>query len=270
MTSASFWRRSASVSIAGAILWVGVPASAVEGWQSTGSMSETRLLDSWHGGVAVTLSDGRVFVAGGRDIGPNGTIARASAEIFNPSSGTWSSAGSMSVPRWDHTATLLTDGRILLAGGNSASGYAEGHTASAEIFDPSVEGFTSTGSMSVPRMNHTAVVLSDGRVLISGGRSSNFNYLASAEIFDPATGAFSPAASPPEAKTGGFGVLLADGRVLVTGGIVPYVSTNTAAVYDPVSNSWMSVGPMTTIRTYHTATRLGDGRVQIVGGERIR
>jgi hypothetical protein len=121
------------------------------------------------------LTDGRALVAGGiTPVDANGNVAVvASAEIFNPASGTWAATGSMGTARYSHTATLLSDGRVLAAGGASTQ-------ASAEIFNPASGTWVATGSMTAARRAHTATLLSDGRVLAAGRP-----FLASAEIFTP-------------------------------------------------------------------------------------
>src|SRR5205814_277822 len=129
------------------------------------------------GHVATTLSDGRVFITGGRDSAGN---IVAVSEIFDPSTETSIASATLTTPRVDHTATLLHDGRVLVAGGNDGNGPLN----SAEIFDPSNGGFqVLSANMGAARAGHTATVLSDGTVLIAGGDANG-----TAEIFDPASG----------------------------------------------------------------------------------
>ncbi len=140
---------------------------------------------------ATLLANGDVLIAGGEDHdGPGAQLA--SAEIFRAATLQFAPTGSMHRARIRHTATLLRDGRVLLAGG-----FAAEVTASAEIYDskngdPKKGSFTETGSMSTERCKHTAGLLPDGRVLIAGGSDSrgwNSN-LSSAEIYDTRTGKF--------------------------------------------------------------------------------
>ena len=131
----------------------------------------------------------------------------ASAEIFDPEAGTWSSAGSMSVARASHTATLLADGRILVTGGR-------GKIATAELYDPSDDTWSPGGSMSVGRSSHTASLLPDGRVMVAGG----LGRLASTELFDPVSGSWSPGSVMTEARYVHTATVLPDGRILTTGG----------------------------------------------------
>jgi hypothetical protein len=173
----------------------------------------------------------------------------------------------MKVTRHSHTATLLTDGRVLIAGG-----YGEGTTTlgTAEIFDPATNSFTSTGSLQAARADHIAVPLQDGKVLFAGGLGPGWTFLSSAELYDPATGRFSPAGSMTVARESHVGVRLLDGRVLIVGGhrgrradIVIYAS---AEVYDPATGVFIRVGDMRIPRHKHDAVVLTDGQVLITGG----
>jgi hypothetical protein len=139
--------------------------------------------------TATLLSDGRVLVAGGAAFDANGQPLGygplGSAEIFDPKTGTFSATGSMNFGAENYTATLLSDGRVLFAGGDAGMES----LASAEVYDPSTGIFTSIGSMTTSREGHTATLLSDGRVLIAGGQAAgNTNSgtpFASAELYQP-------------------------------------------------------------------------------------
>ena len=128
----------------------------------------------------------------------------------------------MTHPRWQHTATLLNTGKVLLTGGLDGSYFPQ---ASAELYDPATERFSSTGSMHDARVNHTATLLQNGKVLITGGSrnlNSGADTLTSAELFDPATGTFTSLAnSLHTARQGHTATLLNDGRVLIVGGRAP-------------------------------------------------
>jgi hypothetical protein len=176
---------------------------ATGAWSATGSMSVAR---AFH--TATLLNDGRVLVAGSGDESMFVT-RRASAEIYNPTTGAWSPTGSMSIARAFHTATLLPDGRVLVAAGLGSSGW----LASAEIYNPATGSWSLTGGLIGARYYHRAVLLASGQVLIVGGAS-----VATAELYTPATGAWSSAGSLSEIHYHFTATLLANGQVLVAGG----------------------------------------------------
>jgi hypothetical protein len=208
------------------------------------------------GQTATLLQNGLVLIAGGET---------ASAELFNPSTATFAATGSMTVSRTGQTATLLPDGRVLIAGGVLDVGPGtvpiplSPGVASAELYDPVSGTLTATGSMSKGRAGHTATLLLDGTVLVTGTDNT-------AELFNPGTGTFSVAG---ELYTGlrATATLRNDGTVLVAGG-QPYSSLATAQLFAPESGGFVATGMLNTARDGHTATRLVDGTVLIAGGTR--
>jgi WD40 repeat protein len=169
----------------------------------------------------------------------------------------------MADARNGQTATLLQDGRVLIAGGSGDS--------TAELYDPKTVTFGQTGPMNVARtVGATATLLQDGRVLIAGGSDSSVDQkpLASAELYDPRTDTFGPTGSMARARSGHTATLLQDGRVLLVGGLDSSSGIlATAELYDPKTGKFVSTGSMSTGRyTGHTATLLQDGRVLLVGG----
>ena len=220
----------------------------------TGSMAEARELHT-----ATLLDDGRVLVAGGRDASLR---SLASAELYDPALGSWTPTESMTLPRSMHTATLLLDGRVLVAGGSG--------TAVAEIYDPVTGRWTATGSMGTTRGWFDAARLDDGRVLVAGGWGGPLDdVLRSAEVYDPATGLWTPTSNLSAKRYGHTLTLLPDGTVLAvrgtnSGDLMDALSG--AERYDPRTGSWSYAGTTGASSVLHTATRLPDGRLLVVGG----
>ena len=172
----------------------------------------------------------------------------------------------MSVSRAAHSATLLTTGLVLIAGGCVLPSCETGErSASAELFDPATGAFTPVSSMTIPHVGNSATRLPDGRVLIAGGWSG-VRPTASAELYDPATGAFTPTGMLQTPRGGHTDTLLPDGRVLITGGYDGRQSLASIEVYDPRTGAFTPAGTMTTARNAHTANLLPDGRVLLSGG----
>jgi hypothetical protein len=223
---------------------------------ATGPMTEVR---SEH--TATLLGNGKVLVAGG--------ASDNVAELYDPASGTFTAAGQLVVGgRWGCTATLLNDGTVLIAGGRDAEDVFDAFPLNdAELFDPTTGSSTATPAMTQFRYSHTASLLNNGQVLLTGG--FNGNPVPDADLFNPTTGSFSPTGTMSTARAEHTATLLNDGTVLVAGGFSYAApgSFSSAELFDPATNKFTAAGPMGAGRFLHTATRLNDGTVLVTGGE---
>ncbi len=216
--------------------------------------------------AAVALADGRVLVVGGWNDN--------TAEIWDPGTNTFRRVGNMLHSREWPTATLLADGRVLVAGGHSeALSY-----AFAEVFDPRTEQFTALAAPAAPafaarRQFHAAHRLADGRVLILGGEHEDplqerLLPLASVVQFDPAAGTLSVRGDLEAPRSVAAAVPLGD-DVALFGGLTPAQAPAASAVRYR-NGAPLALAAMPVPRHFHTATRMGDGRILILGGDDAR
>ena len=213
--------------------------------------------------TATLLTNGTVLVAGGLSTGFPAQFT-ASAELYNPATGAFTPAGNMTVARGQHTATLLADGRVLIAGGRTGTDRTDGpqDLASAELYNPSTGAFTPTGAMITLRGLHTATSLPDGRVLVTGCAIPCNSAIA--ELYDPASGRFADAGTP--GAGGSATTLLADGRVLITGGCPADFHGTKAQIFDPLTGTFSFTGLMAGgCYNINTATLLANGNVLFAG-----
>jgi large repetitive protein len=192
---------------------------------------------------------------------PTPTAAPTPTTLPVASKGTWTLTGSMTQKRFLHTATLLQNGNVLIAGGGSS--------AVAEIYNPASGTFTPTGAMKVNRSSHTATLLNDGRVLIAGGEDMATNVLSSLELYNPVTGTFVLAGNMLFPRTDHTATLLSSGTVLLAGGRSGATAVTTlkaAETWSPVSGHSSSTAAMTMARAWHSATTLASGKVLVAGG----
>jgi hypothetical protein len=163
----------------------------------------------------------------------------------------------MTTPREHFTATLLHNGQVLMAGGQTLT---DAPLASAELYNPATRSFSATGSLSTARSYPAATLLPDGKVLVTGGIGANFAATASAELYNPATGTWSDTTPTNAAGYAETSTLLADGDVLVTG----FGGAN-AEVYNPAKATWTNTGPFPDTGAFSTATLLQNGQVLVTG-----
>jgi hypothetical protein len=212
------------------------------------------------------LPDGRVLVVGGLSValreGGLFPTQATSAEIYDPNLNRWSMTAPMGVSRLGHTATRLPDGRVLVAGGEDGSVTVLNST---EIYDPTQDRWISAAPMAVGRFGHLATPMANGDVLVAAGLGEAPNRLnislTSAEIYDPGTNLWVTVASMGEEHVADTATLLRNGMVLVVGA----TGQSRPEIYDLAQNRWVRAGPSMD-RYQHSATRLADGRVLIVGG----
>src|SRR5438552_5816845 len=234
---------------------------------ATGNMATRR---EWH--TATLLPDGRVLIAGGASCATACVPADhslASAELYDPSTGTFTATGNMITAQSGHRATWLGNGKVLIVGGFSST--RSPYFADPELYDPSTGMFAAAGTYASANpggngygdiLATTTTLLADGRVLVLWGSNP-------AELYDPGADTFSPTGTSLE-MFGRDGLitatLLMNGKVLVAGGSDAERSDPGAETYDPSTGTFTATGNMTPSRYLQTATLLPDGTVLIVGG----
>ena len=234
-------------------LYVATPCAASSpGFSNTGSLAAAR-----YNHTTTLLASGSALAVGG--YGSAGCLA--SAELYNPTAGTWAATGNLGTARYGHTSTLLQSGAVLAAGGQGGGGgSAYIYLSSAELYDPAAATWKDTGSLVNPRAGHTATLLAGGQVLVAGGYNSN-SYLVSAELYNPVFGTWSSTGNLTCARYNHTATLLSNGQVLVAGG-----GTNSAELYNPATGTWTATGDLIVARSNHTATLLPNGMVLVTGG----
>ena len=231
-------------------------------WSETEKMKYPRR----QGHTATLMNNGKVLVTGGIAEVNGNKKAVPYAEIYDPTSETWSSASDMLNPRERHEAVLLDDNKILVVGSNTDDFQVVGET-SAELYDPETDEWSPAGNLSTPHgTKFTAEKLADGRVLVAGGGAQG-KYIAptltdTMEVYDPKTNEWTTVAS----MTGNSWEHTTN---LLTNGTVLFVRTTKIETYDPTSNSWSLIGDMPESRSgVNTATLVGE-KTFIIGGSSI-
>jgi len=203
----------------------------------------------------VLLASGKVLAVGGRESTNAGTTI---SELYDPATNTWTSTGNLVTGRASPIAVKLADGRVLAVGGyaNLSTGT---KLSTAELYDPSLGTWTTTGSARAVRtqVDSLAVTLTSGKVLVAGSSSNT-----AAELFDPSTGTFSPTKWSPRAVSIARFAVLGSGRLLISGGAY----SSTGEVYDPTIDAWAPASQMNAPRGEQTMTLLPSGGVLSAGG----
>jgi hypothetical protein len=241
----------------------------------TGSMRTARV-----GHTATLLGNGKVLVAGG------GT---ATAELFDPSTGAFTSVKNMIASRMGHTATLLKNGKVLLAGGTDSSG-----TALGDLFDPSTATFSPTATGGTQALWLAATLLQDGRAFLAGGEVTTLisggstrcclfgpDSYALGIFFESSNKSFFAAGDMLTSRAFHTATRLGNGEMLIAGGATVHSSAQgttvltsvtplaSAELFNPITSSFTAASNMTTARSWHTATMLGNGKVLVVGGVNV-
>ena len=253
------WAALATVTVCGFGVWV--PGAWAASSASYFTALSGQMTIARYGAAAAPLPDGQVLIAGGE----NGSGPQSSAEVFDPTTGTFAATGSMTYARYGAVAAPLPDGDVLIAGGASSGAY----LTSAEVYDPANGTFKTVGSMTTPRAFAVAASLPDGQVLIAGGANLT-GPLSSAEVFDPATGMFTAlSAQMTTARKGAVAAPLSDGNVLIAGGDSSSGTVlQSAEEFDPATGTFTALSAQMTVARYGAvAAPLSDGNVLIAGGE---
>ncbi|HET7152830.1 MAG TPA: kelch repeat-containing protein, partial [Candidatus Kapabacteria bacterium] len=215
----------------------------------------------------VALKDGRALSMGGYDA--NGTPLQ-SCEIYDPATEKWSETTPMSIARARETATVLPNGKVVVIGGEYAGdSYSGTPTNSVEIFDPPTETWSSAGTIIDARQNHTATLLEDGTILLTGGYSG-YGFLNSCEIYDPVSQTSHLVAPLIEERYDHQAILLSTGEALVAGGRIggtDGIFLNECEIYNPVNNTWRQVDSMSQPRqSGFILTQFSDNTILAAGG----
>jgi Galactose oxidase, central domain/Kelch motif len=214
--------------------------------------------------TATALLDGRVLVTGGCVIDGCGE-ATDTSEVFDPATGSFSLAATMTTPRSGHSATQLPTGDVLLVGGYAGEGQPP--LASAELYEAASGTFVAAGSMAVGRGAHAAALLPDGRVLVTGGWIGSRTFTNTTEIWDPETRTFTPASPLATTRGGATATSLSTGEVLVVGGEDPPAQgLRSTEIYDLDEDRWRPGPDLSIPRFKHATVTTRTGEVLVIGG----
>ena len=232
------------------------PSESVLGTQQASlSISQTPVMVRTSA-TQTALADGRVLLAGGTVNGSTGGTRHAELFTYASPSTTWQATGQLITGRYDHAATRLQDGRVLVSGGITT----DGDWKSVELYSPTSGQWTAAAPMGTARARHTQTLLANGKVLVIGGDNPTTGQgLASAEIFDPAAGTWTATAAPGFGYSGHSATLLPDGRVLVLG------NRKEHELYNPTTNTWTrTANSPAVLSAGHTATVRSTPNVEVL------
>ena len=257
------WIVGVGMAVASGISAVAQPPETSPSWTVSGNLNMPR-----RSHTATLLPSGKVMIVGGVTDSGNSFTVLGSVELYDPATGTWRLTGSLNLPRYLCSTTLLADGKVLVAGGYSHTQPPSfGITDTVELYDPATESWSLSGNMSMPRAWHTAVRLPSG-VLVVGGYNG-IREVSTLEIYEPQSGTWSVSGNLIGARYGSTATLLADGKVLVAAGSDDgdLASTlNSVELYDTVARTSRSSGSLGTRRFSHSATLLPSGLVLVAAG----
>jgi hypothetical protein len=229
------------------------------------------------------LPNGRVMLVGGQNErqGNDTTTTPQTSQavsrtthLYDPATGTWTDGPPLTTARYSHSAVVLANGKLLVAGGQGAQSFGgQTNLASAELYDPVANTWAPAASMNVPRVNFGMIALPNGKVLAVGG-TSNGPSVATTELYDPGANSWAYTADGTgqttlsEAKLYLSPILLSNGLVVVAGGNLSNVTPSGAVeVFDPATQSWTLLTPLAVPRTQHFPVALPDGRFVLLGGK---
>jgi N-acetylneuraminic acid mutarotase len=276
------WRRTGSLNTArsgnnamllknGKVLVIGWPKFSGVGTYAelynpaSETWSVATKLDGSRDGTATLLPNGKILFSGSSGDFPVGPLK--SAEIYDPETETWSVTSNLNFARMRHSATLLLNGQVLVAGGSDDVDSSDGLQTS-ELYDPGTGTWRMTGSLPYGVYSHTTTLLPNGKVLLVVGGSYNEGYpiWTGAALYDPATETWSTIRTPNLPRYYHTATLLHNGKVLVVGGTSASLPVLSVELYDPETDSWSRTGTPNTPRYTHTATLLPNGKVLLMGG----
>jgi hypothetical protein len=259
-TDATSFRPAGSQRCSVTVSWpstgVVYPALLDPSWSAVGAMNYAR-----QDHIAASIT-GLVLVAGGQ---PGNAVSTATAEEYDPNAGSWTVVASMNTARRVFAGCQLTNGKVLVAGGENDQG--QGVLASAELYDPIANTWTATGSLAAARYEHQMACLPDGRALVTGGIASNgVTVLSSSEVYDPTAGTWSSAGTIPFATHAHRLAMLPGATILLVGGSNSGGAQRGAALWTPSTGTWAATGSMAIGRAWHYLVPLDNGLVLAAGG----